>query len=65
MDPVSSMRPNAIGWALVALFGIGGASFALWLPVVRLLGLIWIGVSLLLAGVYLNALRGGRKRGEI
>jgi hypothetical protein len=46
------MRPNRIGWFIVALFLIGGATLWIWIPDVWI-GQIWVVVALGLAGYYL------------
>ena len=53
------MRANPIGWVIGGFFTIGGAAFAIF-PATRLLGLIWVGVSLVLFGFF--AVLGGRAR---
>ena len=46
------MRPNKIGWVIVAFFLAGGIVFTMTIPGI-FIGQIWIAVSLLLAGIYL------------
>lgn len=46
------MRPNRIGWGIVAFFLIGGVAFLLIMPEIWI-GQIWIAVSLGLATLYL------------
>ncbi len=55
------MRPNAIGWVLVAFFLIGGIAFTVTIPEI-FIGQIWIAVSLFLAGLYLWM---GRRAGKL
>jgi len=45
------MRPNLVGWFLVAFFFIGGLIFALTIPEIWI-GQIWMGVAVLLGVVY-------------
>ncbi len=46
------MRPNKVGWVLVALFGVGGAFFWYLIPEIYI-GQIWVGVAALLALLYI------------
>ena len=45
------MRPNKVGWVLVAFFAIGGIFFWLTIPEI-FIGQIWVGVAALLAILY-------------
>lgn len=56
------MRPNTIGWTLVAFFLVGGVIFTVLIPEIWI-GQIWIAVSLVLAAVYYVMNRRAR-RGE-
>jgi hypothetical protein len=51
------MQINRVGWLLLAMFGIGGAVFALFGPT-RLLGIIWVLVAV---GLGVFAWREARK----
>ena len=51
------MQINRVGWFLLALFGVGGAVFALFGPT-RLLGIIWVLVAV---GLGVFAWREARK----
>jgi hypothetical protein len=51
------MRPNLIGWGIVAFFFFGGLAFVVAVPDVWLLGLIWMVVALGLAALYLSMSR--------
>lgn len=46
-----TMKPNKVGWILAGFFLIAGIAFAM-APATRLLGSIWIVVSLFLIGLY-------------
>jgi hypothetical protein len=46
------MRPNRVGWALVAGFLIGGVVLAVWIPEVWI-GQAWIAVAIAMAAYYL------------
>jgi hypothetical protein len=50
------MRPNAVGWILSVFFLVGGAEFAAF-PATRLLGSIWVAVSLFLIVFYRRMIR--------
>ena len=52
IDTVPGVRPNKVGWFLVALFGIGGFFFWRTIPEIWI-GQIWMGVAALLAVLYL------------
>ncbi len=54
------MRPNAIGWVLVAFFFLGGVAFTVTIPGIWI-GQIWIAVSLVLALVYWRMVGAARK----
>lgn len=47
------MRPNKIGWGIVALFGVGGAIFVIFVREAWLLGTIWMAVAGFLALLYI------------
>jgi hypothetical protein len=54
------MRPNKMGWGLVAFFLIGGIAFWIKMPEI-FIGQIWVGVSLFLAAVYLLMTRAANR----
>lgn len=54
------MRPNMIGWILAGFFLVGGIAFYLIMPGIWI-GQIWIGVAVLLIGIYVfMSMRGDR-----
>jgi hypothetical protein len=59
------MRPNLIGWGIVALFFFGGLGFTVALPEVWLLGVIWMVVATGLAVFYLSLNRRADRADEL
>src|SRR5688572_8250744 len=60
------MRVNPIGWSIFALFFFGGIAFTVIQPEGETsLGPIWVGVSLLLATIYLSMGRRARKAEQL
>lgn len=62
---MSGMRPNAVGWGLVAFFLIGGIYFATSGGVLATMGTIWIVVALALAAFYGLMIARGRAGQEL
>lgn len=58
------MRPNWTGWGIVALFLVGGIIFWITIPDIYI-GQIWVGVSVLLIGIYTFANKRANRALEI